>query len=184
LGVSRTPVWEAVARLEREGLVTSEPHRGVYMAVLTHQDAQDLYELRQVTETLAARRAVIHMDEAALAQMEASLSAQCEAVAANDVVAYSSLDFEFHGIVYQHCNNPHLREVLALIKKKMRPFNIHIEPILPLLYEDHVALVAALKARHGDQAEAVTFRHIQRMIEEISRQDAEEKDSYKYKNAV
>ncbi len=183
LGVSRTPVWEAVAQLEREGLVTSVPHRGVYMAVLTHQDAQDLYELRQVTEALAARRAVLHLDDVALARMEASLSAQHEAVAANDVVAYSSLDFAFHGIVYEHCNNPHLREVLALIKKKMRPFNIHIEPILPSLYEDHVELVAALKTHNGDQAEAVTIRHIQRMIEEISRQEAEEKSSYKYRDA-
>jgi DNA-binding GntR family transcriptional regulator len=170
LGVSRTPVWEAVARLEREGLVTSMPHRGVFMAVLTHQDAHDLYELRQVTEALAARLAASHIDEAALARMEASLSAQSEAVAANDVVAYSSLDFEFHGIIYEYCNNPHLREALALIKNKMRPLNIHIEPILPLLYGDHQELVAALKARRGDEAEAVAFRHNKRMIEAISLQ--------------
>ena len=184
LGVSRTPVWEAIARLEREGLVTSAPHRGVYMAMLTHQDARDLYELRLVNEALAARLAVIHIDETALACMEASLPAQYEAVLAKDVVAYSKLDFEFHGIVYEKCNNPHLREVLALIKKKMRPFNIHIGAILPSLYEDHVELVSALKSRSGDQAEAVSSRHIQRMLAEISQQDAEEKDSNKYKNAV
>jgi DNA-binding GntR family transcriptional regulator len=175
LGVSRTPVWEAVARLEREGLVTTVPHRGVFMVVLTQQDAHDLYELRQVTEALAARLAASRIDEAALARMEASLAAQRQAVAANDVVAYSGLDFEFHGIVYEHCNNPHLREVLALIKNKMRPLNIHIEPVLPLLYGDHQDLVTALKSHRGEEAAAVAFRHNQRMIEVISIQNATEK---------
>jgi len=184
LGVSRTPVWEAIARLEREGLVTSAPHRGAYMAVLTHQDARDLYELRQVNEALAARRAVIHMDEATLTRMEASLPAQREAALAKDVMAYSKLDFEFHGIVYENCSNPHLREVLALIKKKMRPFNVYIGAILPDLYEDHVELVAALKSRSAERADAVSLRHIQRMIDEISQQDDNLKNSVEYRKAV
>lgn len=169
LGVSRTPVWEAVAHLAREGLVTNPPHRGVYVAVLTPQDTLDLYAVREVTEGLAARLAAARIDDLALERMDASLAKQSLALACPDLDAYSALDAEFHAIICEQCGNRHLQEVLRSLGDKVWPLRAPVAPLLPELYEDHKKLVDALKARRPDQAEAVIHTHTQLIMEAIGK---------------
>lgn len=159
LGVSRTPVWEAIAKLEREGLVQNVPNRGVFMAVLSAEDALDLYAVRSVLEGMAARLAADRMDDITLQKMQKCLEKQGPVCEKQDVIAYSRLDFEFHGAVYDACGNSFLKDVLTLIKNKMRPINMHIQPILPLLYNDHIKLLQALKTHNAEDAERILVEH-------------------------
>lgn len=168
LGVSRTPVWEAVAHLAREGLVVNLPHRGVYVAVLSPRDVLDLYVVREVTEALAAKLAAERMEPAALAAMEANLERQGAALAACDLETYSALDAEFHGIVCDQCGNRPLQEVLHSIRDKIWPLKVPVGALLPQLYRDHQDLVAALRARLPDQAEAAVRRHVHLIMETIA----------------
>ena len=170
LGVSRTPLWEAVHRLEQEGLLVRVPHRGVFMGELTAEQAEQLYAVRQQLEALAARLAATHITDEALRAMEALLRAQQEIIVTRDLVAYSRSDFDFHGLVYEACGNPYLREMLERIKAKMRPLAMHIEPILAELYEDHERIVSALADHDGARAEEAFRRHNDRVLRLIRTQ--------------
>ena len=170
LGVSRTPVWEAVGRLEQENLVVNIPNRGVFMAVLTPQQALELYAVRELLEGMAANLAAININESTLAKMAECLEQQKIVIKKNDLLEYSKLDFQFHAAVYEACGNTYLREMLEAIKNKMRPIklSIQVEPILPQLYEDHVRLLNALRAHDPDKAEKAFREHNQFMIAVIS----------------
>jgi DNA-binding GntR family transcriptional regulator len=167
LGVSRTPVWEAIHRLEQEGLLVRIPHRGVFMAELTLEQARDLYEVRQPLEAMAGRLAAQRIDDATLRRMEQLLDRQRLIVERGDVVAYSRSDFEFHAAVYDAAGNPYLQEVLERLKAQMRPLSLHVEPILRELLEDHERLIDALRCRDPDRAEAAFREHNQHLIEAI-----------------
>ena len=167
LGVSRTPVWEAVGRLEHEGLLERVPHRGVFMAVLTLEKALDLYEAREVLEGLAARLAATRIDDRTLKKMAACLERQRQHVETADLVGYSTTDFDFHAAVYDSCGNAVLCEMLEKIKAQMRPMRIHLERILPALYEDHRRLFQALAARDPEQAEALFRGHNRFLMQHI-----------------
>jgi len=172
LGVSRTPVWEAVGRLKQEELVIDIPNRGVFMAVLTPQKALDLYAIREVLEGMAARLAAVRIDQKSLAAMEACLEQQQLVVKQQNLKEYSKLDFQFHATVYEQCGNIYLQEMLEAIKNKMRPIkiSIQVEPLLPRLYEDHVNLLNALRAHDPDKAEKVFREHNQFMIALINKE--------------
>jgi DNA-binding GntR family transcriptional regulator len=166
IGVSRTPVWEAVSRLEHEALVVNIPNRGVFMAVLTPEQALELYAVRQVLEGLAARLAATCISEQMLAKMADCLERQQQVIDKQDLREYSILDFQFHATVYEACGNSCLQEMLEAIKNKMRPIrlSLQLQPILPRLYADHVRLFKALQSHDADGAEQVFCEHNQFMI--------------------
>jgi DNA-binding GntR family transcriptional regulator len=132
--------------------------------------------VREVLEAMAARLAAARISEDELARIEAELHVQAEIVARGDLVAYSRSDFELHGVVYEACGNPYLREMLGRIKTQMRPLRLRIEPVLGMLYEDHRRLAAALRDRDPDRAEEAFRRHNRNVMELIQTQiDSESK---------
>jgi len=169
LGVSRTPVWEAIRRLEREGLVRNEPKRGVMVVELTPKAAIELYTVREVLECLAIRFSVDRMDEKTLKRMAQSLKKQKKVIGQRDLVAYSQLDFEFHGFIYEKCDNALLQEMLETIKERARPINMLITPILSDLYHDHVLILEALECRNKEKAEEAISRHNRLLLEKIKK---------------
>lgn len=167
LDVSRTPVWEAVRRLEQEGLVENIPNRGVFMSALTAEKVLDLYAVREVLEGMAARLAATRIDDHALDRMSECLEKQREVIEQQDLVAYSKLDFEFHATVYDACGNEWLRELLETIKNKMRPLTLHMQPDFFILIDHHAELIRALRGRDPGKAEQAFRRHNQYMMAQI-----------------
>jgi len=177
LGVSRTPVLEAINRLEQEGLVINVPNRGVFMIELTLQDMLHLYQVREVLESLAARLAAVQIDEETIEYMDQNLGVQSQVVEEVDLMAYSRLDYEFHGAIYSASGNPYLQETLEMIKNKMRPMALQLQPILTQLYSHHLDLFEALKARDPVASEAAFKTHNQFIVEHIAQVMAEESES-------
>jgi DNA-binding GntR family transcriptional regulator len=167
LDVSRTPVWEAVRRLEQEGLVENIPNRGVFMSSLTAEQALDLYAVREVLEGMAARLAATRIDDLALKKMSECIQRQREVIENQDLIAYSKLDFEFHATVYDACGNEWLKELLETIKTKMRPLTLHMQPDFLKLIDHHAALIQALRERYPEKAEQAFRRHNQYMMAQI-----------------
>ena len=167
LGTSRTPVWEAVRRLEQEGLVKNVTNRGVFLVELTRETAIDLYTVREVLEGMAARLSVRRISDKALEKMERLLRAQEKIVAEEDLVAYSNSDFEFHACIYAACGNAILREMLESIKEKARPIAMRITPILTDLFNDHQMIVRALRRRDPLLAEVAFREHNQRVLKQL-----------------
>ncbi len=163
LGVSRTPVWQALKQLEGEGLVRHEPNRGIRMVEMTREMAVDLYLVRGELEGLAARLAAAAMDREILDQMKELLEEQEGIVARSDVLAYSGSDFRFHALLYEASGNWLLKELLGNIKSRARPLGCDITPILEQLYQDHLAVVVALGAGDAEGAEQAMRAHNRRM---------------------
>jgi len=171
LGTSRTPIWEAVRRLEQEGLAKNIPNRGVFLVKLTREAAIELYTVREALEGMAARLAVKRISEKALEKMEKLLREQERIVAEEDLVAYSKSDFDFHACIYAACGNAILREMLESIKEKARPFEMRITPILTELFNDHQMIVRALRLRDPLLAEEAFREHNQRMLNQLHAED-------------
>ncbi len=164
LGVSRTPVSQALKVLESEGLVNHVPNQGIRMASMTIDMAHDLYLVRGLLEGLASKLAAEKIDQKAILCLETILERQKKIVQKKDVLAYSSSDFDFHSIIYDCCGNWLVKELLENVKARSRPFVCDITPILPDLFKDHLKLVDCFKKSDSVCAEKVICKHNDRML--------------------
>ncbi len=178
LGVSRTPIWQAIGKLENEGFLRSVPNKGVFMQELTPEESIDIYSVREVLECMAAQLASVNISEQTITQMEKNLAEQEQVIKSNDLVAYSQLDFDFHAAVYNSSLNSFLIEMLFDIKKKMRPMVKHMNTILEELYQDHLAILNALRIRDSEAA-AEGFRIHNERMKKLIRKAIEDKDNRK-----
>ena len=167
LAVSRTPVWQALKDLEKEGLVTHEHGKGIRMVQMTLEMAWDLYTVRGVLEGLAASLATDKITPGALRRMESILKKQAQTVQQRDLMEYSKSDFDFHAILYESCGNWLLKEQLENIKRRSRPFVCDLTPILKALYQDHKDVVEAFRTRDMAAAEEIMKKHNKRMQDHI-----------------
>ena len=111
LGVSRTPVREAVQRLAQDGLVEVAPNRGARVKTVSTADVEDVYAVREVLDGLAARLAATHRTAAQLESMRTALRT-LEQSAANDYAAQIAADLEFHGSIANASGNAALTATL------------------------------------------------------------------------
>ena len=167
LEVSRTPVWQALKDLEKEGLVTHTPKQGIRMVQMTPEMAHDLYTVRGLLEGMAGRLTAEKISSGTLRRLDFILTKQYEIVQNQDVVEYSKSDFDFHALIYDSCGNWLLKELLENIKHRSRPFVCDITPILPKLYEDHIKVVEAFRNHDPARAERVMKGHNKRMQRQI-----------------
>ena len=158
-GVSRTPIWEAVRRLEQEGLLENIPNRGVFMVEMTLQTALYLYQVREVLEGLAGRLAAGNISDEGIDRLEACLEELKGVVEQGDPVGYSRLDFNFHALIYEASGNPVLQEILGSIKNKMRPLVPLSQPSLSRGYAEHKIILDALKSRDPKKTEKAMQGH-------------------------
>ena len=159
LEVSRTPVWEAVRRLQQEGLLENIPYRGVFMAEMTLERALELYQVREALEGLAARLAALYANEKLIEKMGETLENQSKVIEKGDLVGYSRTDFDFHGLIHKMSHNSVLQEMLESLKAKMQPITMEVRPILPKLYEDHLEILEAIRSKDPDKSEKILRRH-------------------------
>jgi DNA-binding GntR family transcriptional regulator len=167
LGVSRTPIWEAIRRLEQEGIVVHSPHRGVKVRELTRETALELYVVRESLESLAARLGADRATPETLAQMDECLAGQALIVKEGDAVAYSRSDHEFHLLIYDASGNKLLKEVLGALRYKALPLAFRMGPHFEEFFGYHRKIYQAFRRRNGEAAENAIRRHNQRMIEII-----------------
>lgn len=110
LGISKSPIREALNRLETEGLITIIPRRGAFVAQLSAKDAIEVYELREILETAAIRGLVL--DEKMLGRLRTALSQAKAAMSAGNKLAYIMADAEFHRVIAQANTNSRLLKIL------------------------------------------------------------------------
>lgn len=159
LGVSRTPVWEAVRRLEQEGILQSIPNRGVFMAETSLQRSVEVIQARGTLDLLAVRLAVSRMTKRVLDRINRCLSEQLQAIESEDVVRYSAADFQFHRLIYTASGNGYILELFESIVLRMRPTRLKILPALPSLYLCHQEILQGLADGDPERAEKAMIRH-------------------------
>lgn len=155
--VSQTPVREALRRLESEGLVVSDPHRGATVAEARAGSVEENYQIRAALESLGARLAAKSINEKQLAHLS-ELNEKMRAVGEGDA-AYGPLNREFHFSIYESADSPLLLSLMRLLWQSMpggpRVLRSHGEST-----RQHAALLAALQEGDGDAAADATREHI------------------------
>lgn len=164
-GVSRTPVREAIRRLDAEGLVEVLPNRGARVADWDDHDVEEIFELRVLLEGYGARLAAKWAGEAELAQLT-ELCQQMEAEVARPDVRYevvTDINARFHQVILAAGPNRRLASVTAGVVKRalvIRTFHLYTSEELARSCAHHRELVAAVSANDGDWAEAVMRAHL------------------------
>lgn len=163
LGVSRTPVREALRRLQADGLLVFEPWRGVVVAELDQQQVVEFYAMRRVLDGAAARLAAQHASEPELAYMEDCLNAAAPGGGNADQLAEANR--RFHQALYRAAHNRYLLksaaaldDALALLKGTTYSFPDRAEAA----HEEHRILMEAIRAREPEKAERLARKHIAR----------------------
>lgn len=166
-GVSRTPIWEAVRRLENEGILINVPHKGVKIRELSFKETRDLYEVRESLECRAASLGAVHVTEEILRKMEECLVEQEQVVKRLDDVAYSKSDDTFHGLICDASQNGLLKEIVCQVRSKTLPLAFRITRNLEDFYNVHVRILEAFRKRDPAAAEDAMHRHFGKMAELI-----------------
>jgi DNA-binding GntR family transcriptional regulator len=147
LGVSRTPVREALRRLEDEGLVQTSPNRWTRVSPLEVGDALNLYPIIWRLESLAFDLAIDALGDAELEELERTNQRLAAALETGDALAASAADHEFHQIFIDRCVNSELIAILRDAKLKLRRIEIHYFGSLASRESvaEHAALLASLE---------------------------------------
>jgi DNA-binding GntR family transcriptional regulator len=161
LGISRTPVREAIRALEADGLVVHVPRVGASIRRLTYPEVTELYEMRCVLEGTAARLAARVASDVELSELDA-ISGEM-ALAQGDVGRLFDLNRQFHRTLLDAARNRFLVDAVQALEKTMLilgPSTMGIAGRIADAQAEHEAVLAALHARDADAAEALMRKHI------------------------
>jgi DNA-binding GntR family transcriptional regulator len=166
-GVSRTPLREALARLELQGLVVVVPKKGTFVFAPTNEDVENLCHFRLMLE-LNALRLCLSRDnkDAALHDMKSAAAAMEAADARGDRLTYAREDTRFHEVFFAHCGNPYLVNAYKTVFGRIAALRTHLS--VPLAKEqkrsfrEHRAMVKAFADEDMAQLEKILATHIGR----------------------
>jgi DNA-binding GntR family transcriptional regulator len=155
LGVSPTPVREAMLELSRYGLVEVLPNRGFRVTVIDDKDLDEIYQLRMMLEVPAMEMVIAHATEAQLAALEQPLAELEAAADNNDVPAFLLADRDFHLMLLEIAQNPRLVDIVAGLRDQTRIVGLRSlaeAGVLQKTAAEHRPMLEAVRA--GDVAEA------------------------------
>ncbi len=163
LGMSRTPVREALIRLEREGLVEIRPRWGMRVLPVSRQDMSEIYEVLGALEAQAARLAASRASGDEVDRLEAAVHDMETAIAADDREAWADADDRFHTLLAEASGNARLKRMVAVVNDqahRVRRMTMHLRPLPSASSRDHRKLVRAI--RDGDQDRAFALHEAHR----------------------
>lgn len=162
LDLGRTPIREALQRLDSEGLVNVVPRRGTFVAEISITDLQKIFELRIVLEGFAARLAAERITEKQVAKMETVLR-DLEQVPDGNVKALMEIDRRFHAVVYQASDNEFLADILSrFYDLSLRLWFLVLNRLGDVHHaiEQHRGVAEALEAGEEARAEKLVRQHV------------------------
>ncbi len=166
LGVSRTPIREAIRKLEKEGLVTIEPRKGAYAAQLSRKDMIDILEVRQDMEGLAAAFAAERIDEKGKAQLIETAAEYKEALQSGDTERMIAIDTRFHRLIVEAAANKVLLNMVEQLQELVLRFRyIYYENFKQpeIMTAEHKEIIDAINAGDALLARKAASSHIEKL---------------------
>jgi DNA-binding GntR family transcriptional regulator len=161
LNTSRTPVREALNRLQTEGLVAQEPRRGMIVAELDHNMVAELYVMREVLEGTAARLAARHASDVEIAVLREV--ANRDKATNDDPIKLAKNNRLFHESLYRASHNRYLLKTLSMLRESMALLGqttLSVPGRSKTAFEEHDALVSAIERHDAAAAEEASRAHI------------------------
>lgn len=168
LGVSRTPVREALRQLELEGLVTIIPNKGAFVVGISKNDIQDIYEIRSLLEGLCAKWAVSVITEKQIEELEEIIFLTDFHIEKEHYKHILELDNRFHEILYEASSSKVLNHVLSDFHhyvERVRKVSLSSKKRAQESNAEHRKIVEALKAHDEQKAEKLANEHIMNTIQ-------------------
>ncbi|MGE5632324.1 MAG: GntR family transcriptional regulator [Caulobacteraceae bacterium] len=177
MGVSRTPIREAIRKLELEGLVIMIPRKGAYVADLSLKDITDVLELRAALESLACGLAALRITEEEIEELEMIAVQFHHAIENDDFEEMVQKDIEFHDKIFKATRNEKLLQINNNLREQVQRFRImYIKKSNKSkeLSKEHYEIAEAIANRNIDLAERLAKAHIEnaenyimKMVEDI-----------------
>ena len=170
LGVSRTPIREALRRLDQEHIIEITT-KGALVVGITKKDIRDIYEIRLKIEGLAGRWAAMYANQQMLDEMKNILELQEFYTIKQDAANIRNMDSAFHSKLYEMSGSAVLYDTLAPLHKKIikyRKASVAQSSRATHSYQEHWAIYQAIAAKDGDLAESLLNEHIKRARENIN----------------
>ena len=172
LGISRTPVAEAIAKLTEIGFVVTHPGQsGSYVLDLNLTDMISLYQVRSAIESEAAALAAYSADEAAVRELTVLAEAFHDSVTRRDIRGMKDTDMPFHQLLIDSCGNPYLKQSYELLLPKLTMYQSSMvefigktggedNPWMPSVKYNHTSIISAIRLRMPEMARRSMADHV------------------------
>ncbi len=166
LGLSRTPVREAILQLEREGFVEVRPRLGTVVSHLDLRQIQEMYQVRRLLEGAAARQAAGHLDRERLHALERELRSY-DTTQSPDLRAISESGQKLHRLIVESCDNRVLAAMIESLHdhfRRFRALSLEIREKVLSSHREHLQIIEALDRGDGEEAERLIHAHFDRAV--------------------
>ena len=173
MGISRTPVREAIHKLEREGLLYRNPTGGFFVSGLTRSDVEETFGIRGVLESYAARLAAIHHQEEELRPLEQKIEEYQLCLDRGEIGALPGINTEFHDLLYDLSRSPRLVKMINDLRDQISRFRkviLKMEEMARVSNEDHRLMLRFIRRRDAEGVERLVREHILRGQEIVIRE--------------
>ncbi|WP_328587641.1 GntR family transcriptional regulator [Anaerosacchariphilus polymeriproducens] len=164
LGVSRTPIREAIRKLELEGLVLTIPRRGAEVAKMTEKNMREVLVVRKALEVLAVEIACEVITQPQIVELKEVAKAFEQSMNSKDLKKIAEADVRFHDLIYQSTGNKRLVQILNNLREQIYRYRIEYlkdASTYPSLLQEHQALIEGLKNRDKEFVKDIMNRHIE-----------------------
>jgi len=173
LGVSRTPVREAMKQLSAEGFLKMNPNLGVIVFEFSLEDICEVLQIRRVLEGLAASIAAEKISKEEITKLEEIIKKMSISISKPkpNVVAYSDFNAKFHNLIFNICGNKRLTKICNNLNSSDHRFRIRVlrnDPErLKCSLKEHQEIVEVLKRKDSEQADRLSQRHVENILKNI-----------------
>ena len=170
LGVSRTPIREAIRKLELEGLVLMIPRKGAEVAEITEKSLRDVLEVRRALEELSVQLACEKITKEEIRELERVAKEFQQVVKSSDITEIAEVDVRFHDIIYTATDNQKLIQLLNNLREQMYRYRAEYlkrDGVFPQLIAEHEAIIRHIENNEKEKATEVMCRHIDNQVEAV-----------------
>ena len=168
LGISKTPVREALAQLKIEGLVKIFPQKGTFVFTMSEQEVIEICEFRYLLESAALRLAITRNKQAFTKKLKEVVNLMAQARKDKNEDQYLDLDSDFHAIFFKHCGNQFLDDAYRLIAARVTAVRTHLSAVphhTNKSYDEHIRMSQSIEKDQMDATLKILDEHIKRTKE-------------------
>ena len=170
LGVSRTPIREAIRKLELEGLVVMVPRKGAEVADITEKDLRDVLEVRTALEELSIELAMKNMTDEDYENLKKASKSFAKDSEGDDLIKIAEADVAFHEIIYMATGNKRLIQMINNLREQMYRYRLEYikdKSTHARLVEEHERIIEAMQKQDVNAAKAAIKLHVENQEENI-----------------